>query len=220
MKGWHLSTRLARIGLPVSPACARRRRALSPLLRDILSGSGEGRPLTATCWLSLVALCALFPQSADLGLLIFPGLCLFAGLCLIALFDARYFVIPDAPLVILGLLGLAVCLAVTPEETAARLAAAASGFAALRFVAHAYEALRGEPGVGEGDARLFALAGLWLGFAGLPSCLIYAVLSALVSAAVALRQGSLESARAPMPFGPHLALGLWLGWVFGPLEFG
>lgn len=142
------------------------------------------------------------------------------SLWLIALFDARYFVIPDGPLVFLSLCALASCAYLTPDETVARLAAAALGFAALRFVAFAYETLRGAPGVGAGDARLFAAAGLWLGVAGLPSCLIYAVLSALVSAAIALRDGSMESARAPLPFGPHLALGLWVSWALGPLEFG
>ncbi|MEK4034027.1 A24 family peptidase [Methylocystis sp. IM3] len=203
-----------------APVCRRRRRALAPLARGILLGQAGGRALTAAAWLSLVALGALFAQSAALGWLILPSLCLFVALCAVALFDARYFVIPDGPLLCLGLCGLATSLLLSPQETAARLAAAAAGYVAIRGVALAYEALRGAPGVGEGDASLFAVAGLWLGFEGLPGCLIYATLSALLAAAIALREGTLENARAPLPFGPHLALGLWLAWVFGPLEFG
>lgn len=201
-----------------SSACARRRRALSSLACDILCGRDEGRPLTASAWLSLLLLLTLL---SDLpASVVVASLALYAGLCVVALFDARYFVIPDGPLGFLLISGLAASLAVAPQEIGLRLAAAAAGFAALRFVAYAYEALRGAPGVGEGDARLFAVAGLWLGFAGLPSCLIYGVLSGLVAAAVGLRQGLLENARAPMPFGPHLAFGLWLCWTIGPIEFG
>ncbi len=201
-----------------SSACARRRRALWSLACDILRARGEGRSLTVTAWLSLVLLLTLLSDRP--APVIVASLALFAGLCAVALFDARYFVIPDGPLGFLLLSGLATWLAIAPEELGQRLAAAAAGFAAMRFVAYAYEALRGAPGVGDGDARLFAVAGLWLGFAGLPSCLIYAVLSGLVAAAVALRQGLLENARAPMPFGPHLAFGLWLCWTIGPIEFG
>ncbi len=190
------------------------------MARDILLARSSGRPLTITAWLSLLTLGALLAQSAAIGWLVAPSLCLFAALCVVALFDARYFFIPDGPLLCLALCGLATSLADAPEETAARVAAGALGFVALRATAFAYLSFRGAPGVGEGDARLFAVAGLWLGFEGLPGCLVYATLSALISAVVALRVGSLENARAPLPFGPHLALGLWLAWVFGPLEFG
>ncbi|WP_246720637.1 A24 family peptidase [Methylocystis sp. H4A] len=176
--------------------------------------------MTATAWLSLIGLGALLAQSADLGWLLLPSLFLFAALCVIALFDARYFVIPDGPLLFLLLCGLASMVANTPEAIAERLAGGALGFAALRALALAYERLRGQPGVGEGDARLFGVAGVWLGFEGLPSCLVYATLSALLAALVGLRQGTLKNARTPVPFGPHLALGLWFAWVFGQIEFG
>jgi leader peptidase (prepilin peptidase)/N-methyltransferase len=192
---------------------------LWPLACDILRGRSEGRPLTATARLSLLLL-GVFAAQAPAPLVLVAGLALFLCLCLIALFDARYFIIPDGPLVCLLLAGLVTGVAAEPQEIGARLAAAALAFVALRFVAVAYERLRGVAGIGEGDARLFAAAGLWLGFAGLPSALIYGVLSALVAAVVGLRHGLLEDARAPLPFGPHLAFGLWLCWTLGPLEFG
>lgn len=203
-----------------SPSCRRRRRAIESVARDILVGQSEARSLTATAWLSLIGLGALLAQSADLGWLLLPSLFLFAALCVIALFDARYLVIPDGPLLFLLLCGLASMVANTPEAIAERLAGGALGFAALRALALAYERLRGQPGVGEGDARLFGVAGVWLGFEGLPSCLVYATLSALLAALVGLRQGTLKNARTPVPFGPHLALGLWFAWVFGQIEFG
>ncbi len=204
----------------VSPTCRRRWKTLAQTGRDILTARGEGRSLTAAAWIALAALASLLPQLEELGSLTGASLLLFACLAAIALFDARYFVIPDGPLFRLGLCGLLTSFAAAPDEMSSRLLAAALGYGALRAVSYLYELLRGSAGVGEGDARLFAVAGLWLGLQGLPSCLIYAVLSALLSAVVALRRGLLESAGEPIPFGPHLALGFWLTWTFGPLELG
>lgn len=201
-------------------ACARRRRALAPLARDILAGRGDGRALAPAAWAAIFALARLLLQGADAGSVLVPSLALFAVLCLIAVFDARYFVIPDGPIAFLAATGLATVVLTAPQEAASRLAAGAIAFAALRAVAFAYETLRGAPGVGEGDAKLYGVAGLWIGLSGLPGCLLYAVLSALLSAALAMRQGALSHAREPIPFGPHLALGLWLVWSIGPLEFG
>ena len=206
--------------LRTSSLCTRRRRALTPLAREILRARGEGRPLAPAAWAAVLGLVWLAAQAVDVGLFLLPSLVLFGGLSLIALFDARYFVIPDGPLLALAATGVATALATAPTEAAGHIAAGAAGYVALRLVALVYETLRGAAGVGQGDARLYALAGLWLGFPGLPSSLVFGVLSALVAAAIAIRQGTLESARQPIPFGPHLALGIWLVWVLGPLEIG
>lgn len=203
-----------------SPSCGRRLRVLAPLARNIALARGSGRALAPAAWAAFFGLAYLFTQAPEFGLYLAPGVALFLALCLAALFDIRYFIIPDGPLWFLFAIGAATTLLGAPEETPDRLAAAATGYAALWIVDRAYERLRGFPGVGEADARLFAAAGLWLGFRGLPSCLVFAVLSALVAAVLSIREGSLQSAREPIPFGPHLALGLWLVWVLGPLEFG
>lgn len=200
--------------------CRRRAGALAPLARDIILARGDGHPLAPAAWAAILSLLAHVAEAPAVGYFLAPGLLLFAGLCLIALFDARYFVIPDGPLLALALCGGAVALANAPHEAALKLAAGAAGYAAFRSVAFIYARLRGEAGVGEGDAKLYGLAGLWLGFSGLPGALVYGVLSALLSSVIAMRQGTLESVRQPIPFGPHLALGLWLIWVFGPLEAG
>jgi leader peptidase (prepilin peptidase) / N-methyltransferase len=209
----------ARLSSSLPLRCRRRSGALAATARMILSACGEGRPLAPTAWAALLTLMALPIQATEFEQFLVPSVALFAGLCVIALFDARYFVIPDGPIAFLVLVGAATAFGGS-DEGAARIAAGITGFVALQLIGLIYEALRSTPGVGGGDARLFGVAGLWLGFAGLPACLVYAVLSALASAVVAARQGALDSARQPIPFGPHLALGLWLVWVFGPLEFG
>jgi leader peptidase (prepilin peptidase)/N-methyltransferase len=218
-KRFELSMRL--FSLKSSETCARRQRALAPLAWDALCAKGEGSALTPAAWAAFLGFFYLLAQPAEPRLFfIVPSLALFAALCLISLFDARYFVIPDGPVLFLLVAGAATILASAPQEAASRLAAAATGLIALRLFGHGYEALRGTPGVGEGDAKLLGVAGLWVGFAGLPSCLIYAALSALVAAAFAGWRELLRNPRQPIAFGPHLALGLWLVWSVGPLEMG
>lgn len=200
--------------------CRRRRRRLSPLAADITLARGGGRAFAPAAWMAGLAALYLLAQAPQVGAYLLPSAALLAGLCLIALFDAAYFVIPDGPIWVLSVIGLAMILIAEPAEAPARLAAAGLGYVSLRLVAGLYERWRGFPGVGQGDARLFAVAGLWLGFRGLPSALILAALSALISAILSMRGGKALSARDPIPFGPHLALGFWLVWTIGPLEFG
>jgi leader peptidase (prepilin peptidase)/N-methyltransferase len=200
------------------PVHWRRWRRLCEFGRDILVCRGEGRPHAHVAWLALVACGYLILQSAQLGGFALPSIALFTSLCIITLFDARYFIIPDGPIFFLIASGAATIVFGDSTEAPSRVAAAAIAYSALRLVAFAYHAWRGTPGLGMGDAKLLAVAGLWLGLRGLPSCLLFAVLSALASAAISLRDGSLTSLRQPLPFGPHLALGLWLVWALGPLE--
>jgi leader peptidase (prepilin peptidase)/N-methyltransferase len=149
-----------------------------------------------------------------------PTIALLGGLSIIALFDACYFAIPDAPILFLTICGVLTTLLSDPSQTTDRLAAAALGYSSLRFIAWIYEVLRSAPGLGNGDVRLFAVAGLWLGLRGLPTCLLIAAISALLSTFISFREGTLTGLREPFPFGPHLALGIWFVWSFGPLEAG
>ena len=198
--------------------CARRRRRLAPLALDIVFARGAGRPLAPAALAAALACVHLFSSPGEVGLYLAPSFALFLSLLLIALFDAAYFIIPDGPIGLLGAVGLATTLAADPAETPSRLVAAGAGYAALRLVALGYAKWSKVEGVGEGDARLFAIAGLFVGFRGLPGCLVFAVLSALIAALIALRAERLKDANEPIPFGPHLALGLWLVWSIGPLE--
>jgi leader peptidase (prepilin peptidase)/N-methyltransferase len=83
-----------------------------------------------------------------------------------------------------------------------------------------YRALRGHDGLGQGDVKFAAAAVLWLGLEGLPGLLLAAVVSALASLLILRAQGYVLHGQLAISFGPHLALGLWLIWVFGPLQLG
>jgi len=196
----------------------RRARLLLALAAAILCGRKGARALAPAAWAFVGGLLWLAPQAAALGWLALPSLALFAGLAIAALIDARYLILPDGPLLVIAGCGVVFRLT-TPDQIVAALAAAAFGFVLFRALGWSYEKARGHPGLGPGDARLFGLAGLWLGWDGLPTALLIATVSALIAALIARRDGGLAAAREPLPFGPHLALGLWLGWALGPLTF-
>ncbi|ATQ70140.1 prepilin peptidase [Methylosinus trichosporium OB3b] len=184
----------------------------------ILLAQGDGRSLAHVAWIALAGAGLLLVDAGSLGWWGLPTLALLAALALVALFDARYLLIPDGPLLALLLWGVALLPFLEMSAILDRLAAAGAGYAALRGADLVYARLRGHAGLGPADSRLFALAGLWLGLAALPGCLLIACGSALIS--VLLERRALVDAREPFPFGPHLALGFWMSWCVGPFELG
>jgi leader peptidase (prepilin peptidase)/N-methyltransferase len=135
----------------------------------------------------------------------------------LAWIDVRRLILPDVltlPLIVAGLLAAAV---LDPDSLAERALGAALGYLALRAVAWAYLRLRGREGLGQGDAKLLAAAGAWLGAVALPQIILVAALSALLVAAALRLSGRTMHAHSALPFGPFLALAIWALWLFGPL---
>jgi leader peptidase (prepilin peptidase) / N-methyltransferase len=144
--------------------------------------------------------------------------CLF-GWWLLALgwIDIRCWQLPDALTLPLVIAGLAAAAAFDPEQLTDRAIGAALGYLCLRAVAELYRVLRGRDGLGQGDAKLLAASGAWLGVGVLPQVILAAALSALVAAAGLRLAGVRLSAHSALPFGPFLALATWLLWLCGPL---
>ncbi|HEX9462198.1 MAG TPA: A24 family peptidase [Alphaproteobacteria bacterium] len=92
-----------------------------------------------------------------------------------------------------------------------------AGFLFILAVRWLYAAIRHREGIGLGDAKLFAAAGAWVGWIGLPSVLLVAALFALASSL--LRYVGKDRLRSDerVPFGTFLCLGIWLVWLYGPL---
>lgn len=133
---------------------------------------------------------------------------LLLAVCLwIALIDFRERRIPDlASLPLIGA-GLVLSGFATHIALADRLIGAGAGFLLFWVIGEAYFRLRGSEALGIGDAKLFAAAGAWLGWAFLPEVLLYATVSALLFASLypRFRQDDLA-------FGPWLAAGFMIGW--------
>jgi leader peptidase (prepilin peptidase)/N-methyltransferase len=164
------------------------------------------------------------------SLVVAPGLrgLLGAGLAFgtlaIAAIDARRFIIPNEWIaIVLGLGVVHACIA--GSETAAEglaLAAIRAGAMALAFLAlrAIYRRLRGRQGIGLGDVKLAAVAGVWLDWQMIPIAVEIATLSAL--AVYALRQWVLgRSLRwtSRIPLGLFLAPAIWLAWFIDALLF-
>jgi leader peptidase (prepilin peptidase) / N-methyltransferase len=135
----------------------------------------------------------------------------------LAWIDAGCFLLPDALTLPLVLAGLADAAAFAPRDLLTRSLGAIAGYAVLQAVAWAYRRLRGREGLGGGDAKLLAAAGAWVGVAGLPSVILLAAGAALAVAFVLQLGGARLHAQSALPFGPFLALGMWVVWMLGPL---
>ncbi len=131
--------------------------------------------------------------------------------------DLRCWLLPDVLTLPLIAVGLLAGILFDADAVLDRAAGAALGYLALYAVAAAYRALRGREGMGMGDAKLLSAAGAWLGATALPQVVLLAAVAALAAAA-ALRLGGVRlHAQSALPFGPFLALAIWLVWLAGPL---
>lgn len=131
--------------------------------------------------------------------------------------DRRHYWLPDTLVLPLIPAGLIVIWLVATENLSAAIIGAIAGYGFMAFVAWIYRRLRGRDGLGLGDAKLFAAAGAWTTWTGLPSVLLVAALGGLLAAALFAARGGTLRQDMPMAFGPFLAIGFWLVWSFGPL---
>ncbi len=131
--------------------------------------------------------------------------------------DARHWLLPDVLTLPLVVAGLGAALAFEPDGLTDRALGAAAGYLALRAVAYLYRRLRGRDGLGEGDAKLLAAAGAWVGASGLPLVVVAAALAGLFAAACLRVAGVRLGAASALPFGPFLALAAWVVWLLPAL---
>lgn len=129
-----------------------------------------------------------------------------ARLCVIDIRERR---LPDAitlPLTAAGLCHGAWEAAGWPAD---RILGAAVGFLIFWLLGELFWRWRGVEGLGQGDAKLLAAAGAWLGWEALPLVVLGAALGAL---AVELARGGAAGRR--IAFGPWLALAFWALWIW------
>jgi leader peptidase (prepilin peptidase)/N-methyltransferase len=127
--------------------------------------------------------------------------------------DAVHLRLPDALTLPLTVAGLAATALLDPDALADHAAAAILGYAAFRTIAEVYRRLRHREGLGQGDAKLLAAAGAWVGLLRLPDVVLGgAVLGIAFALLGAVRRGRMQ-ADAAIPFGPCLAVATWLVWL-------
>jgi leader peptidase (prepilin peptidase)/N-methyltransferase len=143
------------------------------------------------------------------------GSILASALVLASAIDVRTFRLPDVLTLPLTAAGLLAAHGLGWEAWPERLIAAAAAFLSLALVRQLYYLWRKQHGLGLGDAKLFAAAGAWTGLHALPAILLIACLLALLGVAGFAMSGRPLTARTAIPFGPFIAAGTWLGWLYG-----
>ena len=132
--------------------------------------------------------------------------------------DIRFGIIPNWLNGLIAVLGLARAFAI--DGMSGALTAATAGVAigaTLVLLRQAYFAWRGVQGLGLGDVKFLAAAGIWTGLSDFPLLLLIATLVALLLAGVLHLTGRAVTARTAIPFGPSLAFGLLATLVLQPL---
>jgi len=147
------------------------------------------------------------------------SLCLAWGLLVLAIVDWLQFRLPDVLTLPLVAGGLASAALLPSENVLDHAIAAAIGFAMLWIVAWGYRRLRGQEGLGLGDAKLGAAAGAWLGLEPLPSVLLLASLAGIVWIVLSASIRGRTALSQRIPFGVPLAFAIWIVWLYGPPGF-
>jgi leader peptidase (prepilin peptidase)/N-methyltransferase len=184
---------------------------------EIFFGARSRLSLVPVVLAALAGVASTALHARELGWQNVPTACLFALLSAVTLFDARFMIVTDAQCIALGAMGLVDFLITDPSSVILRLAASIASFAGMKLLSDVHLAFRGVRGLGLGDAKLLAAGAMWIGFEGVPTAILWAVVSGLLSTMILARQGERISRHTAIPFGPHLSAGIWLVWTLGPL---
>ncbi len=137
------------------------------------------------------------------------------ALLALAWIDWEWLRLPDALTLPLLAAGLSAAVVFDGDAVLSHVIGAALGYAGLRLVAIGYRVLRGRDGLGAGDAKLLGAAGAWVGWQALPQVLLLGAAAGLLIAGARRLLGWSVHAHTPVPFGPPLALALWIVWLYG-----
>lgn len=138
----------------------------------------------------------------------------------IAWIDGRSFLIPDR--LVLAVLALGLLHAGLDEWSPAEalgvaVARGAATFALFYLLRAGYRRLRGREGLGFGDVKLAAAAGVWLDWLPLTVAIELATVGALLLVALRYSRGAGDVRQALIPFGLFFAPAIWVGWVLQTL---
>ena len=158
--------------------------------------------------LGLVVLDAWGLQWITVGWLLFTW-----SLLALACIDFDTHLLPDQitlPLLWGGLVAAALFGHMTPVDA---IAGAVLGYGVLWALYWAFRWSTGREGMGHGDFKLLAAVGAWLGWQSVPAVVLIASMLGLAWAAGAILAKAMRR-QDPMPFGPFLAAGGWVGLMF------
>jgi leader peptidase (prepilin peptidase) / N-methyltransferase len=150
-------------------------------------------------------------------LILYASLAMAGFLITLSAIDLASFRIPDELSLGLGVTGIATISWLGPALVLTHAAIALGCFAGLSLLSVAYRLCRGHDGFGRGDTKLLAASAIWVGFSGFGSILLWASATGLAHFLFLRLTGKDIGATSRIAFGPHIAFGLWLVWLYGPL---
>ncbi len=127
--------------------------------------------------------------------------------------DAETMLLPDVLTLPLILAGLMISIAGGGDSMLASGIGAVLGYGLIWAVARFYAWRAGRAGLGEGDLKLFAATGAWLGWQLLPAVIFISSVLGIVAALLAMALGRRMSRETRIPFGPFIAAATWLGFI-------
>jgi len=134
-------------------------------------------------------------------------------LCL-SFIDAEHQVLPDNITLPLVWLGLLINLFGIFTDYQSAIIGAVAGYSSLWLVANIFKLVTKKEGMGNGDFKLLALIGAWLGWQVLPLViLLSSFVGAFLGILLILAKG--RDRYAPLPFGPYLAIAGWIAMIWG-----
>lgn len=142
------------------------------------------------------------------------------GLLVLSAIDLAVWRLPNVLTYPLGAAGLVFAAVMVPGQLGDHALGWLLGLGVVVALNLAWRALRGQDGLGWGDAKLLAAGGAWAGWAGLGGILFIAAVAALAFVLILRLRGRTVTADMALPFGPALALGIWLTLLHGPLLIG
>jgi leader peptidase (prepilin peptidase)/N-methyltransferase len=191
-------------------------------LRDALAWRIPERQYAVVGWALIVGTLLLLAKLAydprDLFSTLI-GLYLVLGLTAVCAIDARYGIIPNGLVIGLALGGLLQTYVSDQSELLDRAFDAILVYGVGIAFKAGYRWARGYEGFGLGDVKFVAAGALWIDIENVSVLLLIAVLSAFVSLSVLRADCHELEGRDSIPFGPHLAMGLWATWILAALPF-
>ena len=163
--------------------------------------------------LGFVAVAALAVLTAVDAVELWLGCLLGWTLLTLAWVDWEHMMLPDVLTLPLVLAGLGATLLTDPQASWDHAGGAGVGYLAFRAIEIGYRSWRGRDGLGQGDAKLMAAAGAWLGLAPLPTVVVTAAVLGLAMAAALRLSGRVGASNGQMPFGPALCIAIWAAWL-------
>ncbi|HHL43626.1 MAG TPA: prepilin peptidase [Hellea balneolensis] len=135
---------------------------------------------------------------------------LFVTLCVLSWIDLKTFRLPDVLTLPLTGLGILVNGLLWGHWLPAVIGALA-GYIFFLAIELSFKKIRGQDGLGRGDAKLLAAGGAWCTWSALPYIILMASVLGIIAA---IFSGKMKTpTMSHIAFGPYLAIGIFTVWV-------